>query len=187
MDQFWAGFENFDERLRDINGKPMMLKLKDWPTSADFRDILRSRYDDLIDNLPIKEFTQRDGQLNLASYLPEFFLRPDLGPKLYIAYSSAFEQHSGTTNLHLDISDAVNIMMYVGDKDYAMKDNPDNETKTQYASRKDRTIEELLRKSNCDEKQINRYVVDRERPGALWHIFRPEDANSIRSYLAVVS
>ncbi len=37
-------------------------------------------------NLPLPEYTKRDGRLNLASRLPNFFVRPDLGPKMYNAY-----------------------------------------------------------------------------------------------------
>lgn len=45
-----------------------------------------SRFDDLMDNLPLPEYTKRDGRLNLAARLPNFFVRPDLGPKMYNAY-----------------------------------------------------------------------------------------------------
>lgn len=64
--------------------------------------------------LPLGDYTQRKGKLNLASRLPEYFVRPDLGPKMYNAYGSAMYPNKGTTNLHLDISDAVNVMVYVG-------------------------------------------------------------------------
>lgn len=72
------------------------------------------RYNDLMNVLPLGEYTQRNGKLNLASRLPECFVRPDLGPKMYNAYGSAICPNKGTTNLHLDISDAVNVMVYVG-------------------------------------------------------------------------
>ena len=39
-----------------------------------------------MDNLPLPEYTKRDGRLNLAARLPNFFVRPDLGPKMYNAY-----------------------------------------------------------------------------------------------------
>lgn len=74
-----------------------------------------------MQNLPLSEYTNRTGRLNLASCLPDFFVRPDLGPKMYNAYGSALYPSKGTTNLHLDISDAVNFMVYVGipsDADY---------------------------------------------------------------------
>ena len=43
--------------------------------------------------------------------LPDFFAVPDLGPKMYNAYGSASYPSAGTTNLHLDISDATNVIV----------------------------------------------------------------------------
>jgi len=68
--------------------------------------------------LPLKDYTLRDGNLNLAARLPACFVRPDLGPKMYSAYANIGTRNSGkqfmsTTNLHLDVSDAVNVMVYV--------------------------------------------------------------------------
>lgn len=37
-------------------------------------------------NIPLPEYTRRGGKLNLASRLPNYFVRPDLGPKMYNAY-----------------------------------------------------------------------------------------------------
>lgn len=41
-------------------------------------------------NLPLPEYSDPEGNLNLASYLPPFFVRPDLGPRLSCAYGSYF-------------------------------------------------------------------------------------------------
>jgi len=60
----------------------------------------------------------------LCCRLPEYFVKPDLGPKMYNAYGSSLEPDKGTTNLHLDISDAVNVMVYSGCcKDVDNEDN----------------------------------------------------------------
>ena len=64
----------------------MLLKLKDWPPSDDFSDLLPKHFHDLMDALPLPEYTKRDGRLNLVSRLPDFLVKPDLGPKMYIAY-----------------------------------------------------------------------------------------------------
>ena len=64
--------------------------------------------------LPLSDYTPRSGRLNLAGRLPECFVRPDLGPKMYNAYGSALLCTKGTTNLHLDVSDAANVMVYIG-------------------------------------------------------------------------
>lgn len=68
--------------------------------------------------LPLKAYTNRNGKLNLASRLPMCFVRPDLGPKMYSAYGNAGKQSPGkqllsTTNLHVDVADAVNVMVFV--------------------------------------------------------------------------
>lgn len=64
----------------------MILKLKDWPPAEDFSEILPEHFEDLMGNLPLPEYTRRDGVLNLSSRLPDFFVKPDLGPKMYNAY-----------------------------------------------------------------------------------------------------
>lgn len=48
------------------------------------------RFDDLMKNIPLPEYTRRGGKLNLASRLPNYFVRPDLGPKMYNAYGKEF-------------------------------------------------------------------------------------------------
>lgn len=90
------------------------------------------RFDDLMRALPLKDYTQRDGKLNLASRLPTCFVRPDLGPKMYSAYGNAGNRDPGkqllsTTNLHLDVSDAVNVMVFVAITQNGEEDN-ENET-----------------------------------------------------------
>ena len=114
MWEFWSGFECIGARLRDRFGRTRILKLKDWPPGDDFADLLPSRFADVMRALPFPEYTHRSGSLNLASCLPEHFVRPDLGPKMYVAYGAALTPNVGSTNLHLDMSDAVNVMTYVG-------------------------------------------------------------------------
>ncbi|CAI5651919.1 unnamed protein product [Oreochromis niloticus] len=172
--EFWDGFEVISKRLQDADGRPMVLKLKDWPPGEDFRDMMPTRFDDLMDNLPLPEYTKRDGRLNLASRLPNFFVRPDLGPKMYNAYGliSTEDRKVGTTNLHLDVSDAVNVMVYVGIPHG--EDNQEEEVLT--------TIEE----GDVDEMTKRRVHEGKEKPGALWHIYAAKDAEKIRELLRKV-
>ena len=72
-----------DDKLR-----PLILKLKDWPTSDDFKQILPRRFADMMRNSPVPPYTLRHGLFNLVAALPDFFGKPDLGPKMYIAYGS---------------------------------------------------------------------------------------------------
>jgi lysine-specific demethylase 3 len=174
MKSFWLGFENPENRLRDERGNEMILKLKDWPTSEDFEKIMPSRFEEFMTNLPVRNYTHRNGQSNLISYVPDFFLKPDLGPKLYIAYSSAQIKNEGTTNLHVDISDAVNVLLYVG----KLK-------QTYETGQHDDELLQLLIESNVCQAQLERYLSG-ETPGALWHLFKPEDADKIRTFISLV-
>lgn len=82
------------DRLETKQGQSMILKLKDWPPAEDFSEILPEHFDDLMNNLPLPEYTRRDGVLNLSSRLPDFFVKPDLGPKMYNAYGESEETFS---------------------------------------------------------------------------------------------
>lgn len=106
-------FYALTERLKDEKGRYMILKLKDWPPTEDFSEVLPGRFQDLMNGLPLPEYTHRNGIYNMASRLPDFFVKPDLGPKMYNAYGSALYPREGTTNLHLDVSDAVNTMVCI--------------------------------------------------------------------------
>lgn len=171
MKKFWEGFDYLTRRLKDDKGECMLLKLKDWPPGEDFAEILPTRYTDLIKALPLGDYTQREGKLNLASRLPECFVRPDLGPKMYNAYGSALYPTKGTTNLHLDISDAVNIMVYVG---IPRDGNADEHIKEAF-----RAIDD----AGCDILTRRRVREKNELPGALWHIYAAKDADKIRDLL----
>lgn len=175
MRRFWEGFEHFSRRLVDEEGKPMLLKLKDWPPGDDFAEMLPSRFADLMRVLPLSEYTQRTGRLNLASRLPECFVRPDLGPKMYNAYGSALHPKHGTTNLHLDISDAVNVMVYVG-----IPKDGDSEEHIKEAFR-------AIDEAGCDIIMRRRVREKGELPGALWHIYSACDADKIRDLLNKVA
>lgn len=174
---FWNGFEKVEKRLCDNEGKPMLLKLKDWPPDSDFKNIMPSRFDDIMKNLPLNEYMNRTGDLNIVKYLPSCFLHPDLGPKGYFAYGSPFYLKEGTTNLHLDVSDAVNVMCFIGfpqDK---------NITTDEYLIQGHKAILE----ADCDYANINRVIVDGEIPGAIWHIFEASDADRIRDFLLKIA
>ncbi|EDV20101.1 uncharacterized protein TRIADDRAFT_32600, partial [Trichoplax adhaerens] len=174
-DKFWLGFDNYKERTKFRNESTEILKLKDWPPAADFREVFPDGYDDIMSAFPFPELTSRDGSLNLAAHLPPNCVKPDLGPKMYNAYGegrlgSAAYPNSGTTNLHIDISDAINTMILVSELNVFL---------FYYLAV---TLNDLDYE-DCDESQIKRVTKNGEMPGAIWHIYSPDDVDKIRLFL----
>ncbi|KAL8141948.1 hypothetical protein V2J09_014980 [Rumex salicifolius] len=115
--RFFAEYSNLDGQT-DFKGWPRVLKLKDWPPSTEFDHHLPRHGVEFTMALPYKQYTHpRDSPLNLAVKLPAGSLRPDLGPKTYIAYGVEQELGRGdsVTKLHCDMSDAVNILMHTAE------------------------------------------------------------------------
>ncbi|GAB2223787.1 hypothetical protein Droror1_Dr00004527 [Drosera rotundifolia] len=112
---FFAGYSS---GCFDNNWWPQLLKLKDWPPSSEFEKHLPRHNAEFIKALPFKEYTHpSNGVLNLATMLPLKSLKPDMGPKTYIAYGIATELGRGdsVTKLHCDMSDAVNILTHTAE------------------------------------------------------------------------
>ena len=175
LHEFWRGFSSIKDRLKDADDIPMLLKLKDWPPTSDLADYMPKRFQDLFSAFPMKSYTMREGKLNLAGYLPEYCLKPELGPKMYIAYGSALYSGKASTNLHIDMSDAVNCLVYVG----FPEDGDKNETAIQVLKEID--------KAGCDILMKRRVRSNKELPGALWHIFHPMHTSAIRNFLNQVA
>ncbi|XP_055961706.1 lysine-specific demethylase JMJ25-like isoform X2 [Mercurialis annua] len=97
---------------------PQILKLKDWPSSTMFDELLPQHGAEFTLCLPFKEYTHpENGPLNLAVRLPKDSLKPDMGPKTYIAYGCTQELGRGdsVTKLHCDMSDAVNVLTHTAE------------------------------------------------------------------------
>ncbi|KAI9009988.1 hypothetical protein CLU79DRAFT_483085 [Phycomyces nitens] len=120
---YFTGFMNHTKRpgYTPSTGESKTLKIKDWPPTENFSDHSPRLYKDFMDMLPVKEYCTADGYFNISNRLPNEYIPSDLGPKMFIAYGSAKgEKGVGTTNLHCDMADAVNVMCYADKTD----DNP---------------------------------------------------------------
>ncbi|CAL1410508.1 unnamed protein product [Linum trigynum] len=114
-------FEGYSKGEFDSMGWPRIMKLNDWPPSAMFHERLPRHGAEYTCCLPIKEYTHlADGPLNLAAKLPKNSLKPEMGPKTYIAYGFPQELGRGdsVTKLHCNMSDAVNILAHTEETAY---------------------------------------------------------------------
>ncbi len=71
---FFALFGKYSERVDS-----RVWKLKDWPSSTDFKSAFPELYDDFARAVPIPSYCRRDGVLNIASHFPSNAVAPDLG------------------------------------------------------------------------------------------------------------
>ncbi|RZC82345.1 hypothetical protein C5167_045122 [Papaver somniferum] len=106
------------------------------------------------------------GFLNLATKLPPKSLKPDLGPKPYIAYGRAEELGRGdsVTKLHCNMSDVVNILTHIHEVSL-------RETQLD-------KIKAVKKRHMAQDKKENE-----DAGGALWDIFRREDVPRLQEYL----
>jgi lysine-specific demethylase 3 len=54
-------------------------KLKDWPSSSDFKAAIPDLYEEFQKGVPMPNYSRRDGVLNIASHFPSNTVMPDLG------------------------------------------------------------------------------------------------------------
>lgn len=103
----------FFDMFGNYGGRSECWKLKDWPPSTDFKTAFPELYKDFSETVPAPDYVRRDGVGNVGSHFPSNTIAPDLGPKMYNALASNLSEGSkGTTKLHMDMADAVNIMTY---------------------------------------------------------------------------
>ncbi|ORX47712.1 hypothetical protein DM01DRAFT_1338936 [Hesseltinella vesiculosa] len=140
-----------------------VFKIKDWPPNNAFVDVAPAWYNDYMDNiLPIPEYCSADGMFNLSNRLPPSFVKPDLGPKMFIAFGlppPSVEDLVGTTNIHCDMTDAVNVICHARPNDL-------------YNNGKDLGIPDVDSTETTSDGVV-----------AIWHIFRYEDLQALRTFL----
>ncbi|KAF7301249.1 Clavaminate synthase-like protein [Mycena indigotica] len=105
---FFDGFGKYDDRQEEC------WKIKDWPPTSEFKATCPDLYEDFSQAVPIPNYVRRDGVRNLGSHFPLNTIAPDLGPKMYNANANLDDSDAvkGSTRLHMDMADALNIMTY---------------------------------------------------------------------------
>lgn len=202
LSDFWAGFDNPEVRKnlssrsltselrefissKDGNFYPC-LKLKDWPNTNDLQHLFSDHFEACFESIPVSEYVTREGEFNLPKYLPNYFIPPELGPKLYSAYSMidycdfvedekmCANVPTASTVSHTDLSDAVNLLCYTGKK-----------TITEHNLWK---IKAVCKHLYVPDFEIEKFCTleNKDQLGAIWHIFDPNKTNEIRAVLAEV-
>ncbi|KAF5183701.1 Lysine-specific demethylase jmj25 [Thalictrum thalictroides] len=195
-------FKGYTDGRSYENLWPEMLKLKDWPPSANFEDLMPRHCEEFISALPFQDYAHpKSGLLNLAVKLPDGVLKPDLGPKTYIAYGFPKELGRGdsVTKLHCDVSDAVNILTHT--KEVMLTE--DQCFKLEMLKKKHKAQDEregirIAQEDPATAKEIDTRQYDgiegtnfpgfpcklfEETGGALWDIFRRQDVSKLQDYL----
>ncbi|XP_034617807.1 lysine-specific demethylase hairless isoform X8 [Trachemys scripta elegans] len=166
---FWDGFASSAKCLETENSEGNLLKLE-----SGFGDMPMCRAENLYASLPLLEYCGHDGKMNLASYLPGSQGRQWLSPQICAAYGVAPEDRTiGTKNLTVEATDSISVLVYVG----------------AYPLDGHGAQKEILRRveeDGVDDVLKERLWNTRNWAGALWHIFRAEDADCIEGFLQKV-
>ncbi|PIA26509.1 hypothetical protein AQUCO_09200015v1 [Aquilegia coerulea] len=182
-------FKGYLDGLAHKDLWPKMLKLKDWPPSNSFEERLPRHCEEYIGALPFQEYTNpKFGFLNLAVKLPQKALKPDLGPKTYIA--EELGRGDSVTKLHCDMSDSVNILMHTTEVTLApeqlrcierMKEDHDDKVVLKEWLMSSQEKCRLRPVEICPGSKLQADQI--AEGGALWDIFHRQDVAKLKKYL----
>ncbi|KAJ8544171.1 hypothetical protein K7X08_035701 [Anisodus acutangulus] len=162
-------FKGYMEGRIDNAGWPQILKLKDWPPSDLFDERLPRHGAEFVNSLPFKEYTHpQSGYLNLAVKLPDELLKPDMGPKTYIAYGVPQELGRGdsVTKLHCDMSDAVNVLTHTQAINLTPKQLSEMEkVKGKHAAQDKRELQMAEDEKKCNNEASSELIDDHSVQG----------------------
>ncbi|XP_050181557.1 LOW QUALITY PROTEIN: lysine-specific demethylase hairless [Myiozetetes cayanensis] len=165
--RFWDGFTASAASPEQEQGAGDLLKLE-----SSLGDMELSRATNLRASLPLPEYCGASGRLNLATHLQGRRGRRWLRPRVCAAYGvRPRDRNVGTKNLAVEAADSINVLVHVEAAPREALPHSD----TGDTDDMDAALRERLKDTAG------------ARPGALWHIFRAEDAVRIRQFLRGVS
>ncbi|KAM9368584.1 lysine-specific demethylase hairless [Phaethornis superciliosus] len=154
--EFWDGFtaSAASPELEKGGGDPLKLE-------TGFGDKEQCRATNLRASLPLPEYCGPAGSLNLATHLRGQRARRWMCPRLCVAYG--VRDHSiGTKPLRVEPTDSISILVHTeGGQEILLPGDVDG-------------VDPPLKERLWDAGS---------RPAALWHIFPPQDATTIREFL----
>ncbi|XP_057268618.1 lysine-specific demethylase hairless isoform X1 [Pezoporus wallicus] len=159
--EFWGGFTASAASPELDQGSGDLLKLE-----SGFGDMEPCRATNLSASLPLPEYCGSSGHLNLGTYLQGHWAQRCLRPRVCAAYGVMPQDRTiGTKTLTVEVTDSISILVHAAAGQPA----------AQQAM--------LLQAEDVDAALKERLQDAGSRPGALWHIFRAEDASRIQGFL----
>ncbi|CAM9765933.1 unnamed protein product [Bubo scandiacus] len=159
--EFWDGFAA--SAASPERGGGDLLKLE-----SGFGDMELCRATNLSTSLPLPEYCGPGGRLNLATYLRG---RRWLRPRVCVAYGvQPHDRTIGTKNLTVEAADSISVLVHAA----------------AWLPQRPAARHDLLLQAEADgvDAPLKERLWDAgSQPGALWHIFRAEDAGRIRDFL----
>ncbi|KAI1785309.1 hypothetical protein LXA43DRAFT_976296 [Ganoderma leucocontextum] len=152
--------EEFFKQFSEENpARSYAVKVKDWPPSSSFEEHFKQHFDAFMDVVPFPSYTRHNGYRNVAAHWPDSphsvpSFKPDLGKRIIFRPMCHYSHSTGPK-------------MYIA---------------TRYLEEWGSTALHLDATSAVN-LMVYSSSGDPQVPGALWHIFRPEDSDSIRAYL----
>ncbi|XP_042758187.1 lysine-specific demethylase JMJ25 isoform X2 [Lactuca sativa] len=192
LEEFFAWYMDY---TFDDKGWPIYEWTEAWPLVNLLEDRLRVLGVEFISSLPFKEYTHpREGYLNLGVKLPKESLKPDMAPKIYIAYAinaQELERRDSVTKLHCEKADVVNVLVDIPTltsnrkriNELKKKQKAQDQKELDMDNTKDSTSEKVVLKKQKETPGIYVDGSDLGEEGAVWDIFRREDTPKLQEYL----
>ncbi|KAM6040459.1 lysine-specific demethylase hairless isoform 1-T3 [Chlamydotis macqueenii] len=164
--EFWDGFAASAASPEPERGGRDLLKLE-----SGFGDTELCRATNLSASLPLPEYCGPAGRLNLATYMQGQRGQRWLSPRVCVAYGVHPQDRTiGTKNLTAEAADSVSVLVHAA----------------AWPAERPAARQDLLLQADADgmDAALKERLWDAgSRPGALWHIFRAEDAGRIQDFL----